>query len=159
MIAQADSWRREPFGAVEAIPYAAAFTPAEFARVERGLVPGEMEDKWFIYVEEPSLFLHRSWTGQAVFRVDFKRVGNEVRTSHALCSANLVANGSHAEQARLLSFLISNLLLGRAEPFPMPAGVTEPAPGIYQHMVAGTGYPESAPQQRRRRPWWKFWRG
>jgi hypothetical protein len=28
-----------------------------------------MEDKWFIYYDEPHLFLHRSWSGQPVYRL------------------------------------------------------------------------------------------
>lgn len=31
-----------------------------------------MEDKWFIYYEEPHLFLHRSWTGQPVYKLTLK---------------------------------------------------------------------------------------
>jgi hypothetical protein len=156
MTARDDSWKREPFGPVAPIPYAAVFTPAELERIGKGLIPQAMEDKWFIYFEEPSLFLHRSWTGQAVYRVDFERDGDEIRVAEAFCATDLLAGDEPAYQALLLSFLISNLLLGRAEPFPMPDGLTEPAPGVYQHVVAGTGYPESpAP---RRRPWWKFWR-
>jgi hypothetical protein len=155
MIARADSWKREPFGPVAPIPYAATFTPAEFERIGRGLIPEAMEDKWFIYFQEPSLFLHRSWTGQAVYRVDFARDGGEMRVREAVCAAELVVDGDGAYQARLLSFLIANFLLGRAEPFPMPTGLTEPAPGVYQHVVAGTGYPEAPTLPRR--PRWKLW--
>ena len=155
MSARSDSWKREPFGPVEPIPYAATFTPAEFERIGQGLIPEAMEDKWFIYFEEPSLFLHRSWTGQAIYRVDFERDGDGYRVAGAYFAADHPVGSEVAYEASLLSFLISNLLLGRAEPFPMPDGLTEPAPGVYQHVIAGTGDPESPAPPRR--PRWKFW--
>jgi hypothetical protein len=32
-------------------------------RSKAGFVPREMEDKWFVFSEEPWLFVHRSCTG------------------------------------------------------------------------------------------------
>jgi len=32
-----------------------------------GLVPEEIEDKWFIYWEDDTLFFHRSWTGNCIY--------------------------------------------------------------------------------------------
>ena len=31
-----------------------------------------MEDKWFWYMEESTLWAHRSWTGYCIYRIDFK---------------------------------------------------------------------------------------
>ena len=44
----------------------------DFARAIRGLVPTEMEEKWFIFYEDGVLHCHRSWTGICIFRVHFK---------------------------------------------------------------------------------------
>jgi|GEM_PF-1969872 len=49
--------------------------PHEVARLRRGLIPGAMEDKWFVYwtdVDNRSarVTFHRSWTGLCVFIVD-----------------------------------------------------------------------------------------
>ena len=54
------------------LPWARTFDPAEHARVARGLVPEEMEDKWFVFYEAPSLWLHRSWTGIAIYQVTLR---------------------------------------------------------------------------------------
>jgi hypothetical protein len=62
MQASQTSWKCEPFNEGVPIPYQAAFDSGQFARLKEGLVPQQMEDKWFIYYEEPYLFLHRSWT-------------------------------------------------------------------------------------------------
>ena len=39
--------------------------------IRKGLIPKEMEDKWFIYWEENTLYFHRSWTGTCIYIVHF----------------------------------------------------------------------------------------
>lgn len=68
-MASADFWKSEPFREGVPLPYQAVFSSEEFARLKTGLVPQSMEDKWFVYYEEPHLFIHRSWTGQPVYRL------------------------------------------------------------------------------------------
>jgi len=153
-VARRDSWQTKAFGAVEPIPYQASFSAEEFERLKAGLIPAEMENKWFIYFEAPSLFLHRSWTGAGMYRIDFEphEGGGRVRQAWR-------AVGGAAEDAdyaaKLLGFLVSNLLLGQNEPFPVLAG--EPDPAVVQHVMTGTGYPSVPVEPKRNRPWWKFW--
>lgn len=157
MKAEATSWKREPFKAGVPVPCSLSLTPEEFEQVQVGLVPLEMEDKWFIYFEAPFLYLHRSWTGQPVYRLKFVVQEAGATVEEALWSDEL-ANSTKEErsyQALLIDFLISNLLLGRRKPFPKPVGVREPAAGIYQHHVSGTGYREVAVGKKK--PWWKLW--
>lgn len=156
MIALPDSWKREPLGKMEPIPYHAAFSNEDSRRLKAGFVPSQMEDKWFIYYADSSLFLHRSWTGQGVYRVDFEVCADGMRVRQASCAAHVLAASDAGYQAALLAFLLSNLLLGRDEPFPAPAGLNETIPGVYQHVISGTGYPEARTGSSR--PWWKFWR-
>lgn len=33
-----------------------------------GVLPREMEDKWFVFYEAPWLYVHRSWTGTCIYR-------------------------------------------------------------------------------------------
>ena len=42
--------------------------------IKNGLIPEEMEDKWFIYYEssENKLYLHRSWTGYCIYIIRFE---------------------------------------------------------------------------------------
>jgi O-acetyl-ADP-ribose deacetylase (regulator of RNase III) len=42
-------------------------TPAWHERLRLGLIPEQMEDKWFIYMEGDWVYFHRSWTGICVF--------------------------------------------------------------------------------------------
>lgn len=53
----------------ERIAFQRTFTPEEFARIRRGCVPLEMEDKWFVFFEDNWLYFHRSWTGHCIFQL------------------------------------------------------------------------------------------
>jgi len=74
MGASSSSWKRKPFEVGVPIRYRAVFSVEQFARLKIGLIPQVMEDKWFIYYEPPHLFLHRSWTGQPVYRLALQEV-------------------------------------------------------------------------------------
>jgi hypothetical protein len=117
-----------------------------------------MKDKWFIYCEEPHLFFHRSWTGQPIYRLTLTALADGGATvTEALWSKELaVASKDGLDyQVRLVDFLVANLLLGQSKRFPLPSTLAEPMPGVFQHHISGTGYPE-APTQRKK-PWWRIW--
>jgi hypothetical protein len=145
MPASSASWKRIPFTDGVSIPYRAAFDADQFARLKTGLIPRVMEDKWFIYYEEPHLFLHRSWTGLPVYRLTLKNVSNGVEVTEALRSIALddISPVNSDNEAELVDFLVSNLLLGQAKPFPVPPGLPTSPPGLVQHSFSGTGFPES----------------
>ena len=48
-----------------------SFTPKQMKALRKGNIPQEMEDKWFWYMEDNTLFVHRSWTGFCIYRIDF----------------------------------------------------------------------------------------
>jgi hypothetical protein len=96
-----------------------------------------MEHKWFVYFAEPSLFFYRSWTGRATFRLDIETIAGGARVTHAACAADILEDHSGAWLAALVHFLVSNLLLGRSEPFPFPEGFSDPAPGLFQTLLQG----------------------
>ena len=154
MVATAEDWKRLPFKNVRLVPYAREFSPDQFERLRLGLLPQAMEDKWFIYFEEPYLYFHRSWTGQAVYRVKVRSSPAGHAVEEAVCALEVIQHDGLDYEAELLDFLTANLLLGEARPFPKPAGLKEPHAGLYQHVTAGTGYAERVVG---RRPWWKFW--
>ena len=154
MIATPDEWKCLSFGATAPFPYRARFNAAQFATIAQGLVPEAMEDKWFIYFAGGNLCFHRSWTGEAVYRLALAAEGDGFAVTQALCSVAVLENSTAEYEAELVDFLIHNLMLGAEKPFPVPEGVTEPVPGIYQHVISGTGYAETIVT---RKPWWKFW--
>lgn len=44
------------------------FNAEQFSKLVKGIIPQQMEDKWFIYYENDWLFLHRSWTGFGIYK-------------------------------------------------------------------------------------------
>lgn len=48
-------------------------TEDEYSILQNGHVPQEMEDKWFAYFENDTLFVHRSWTGVCIYRIRFSK--------------------------------------------------------------------------------------
>lgn len=128
MAASATSWTCKPFNEGVPLSCRATFDSGQFARLKMGFIPQEMEDRWFVYYDEPHLFFHRSWTGQPVYRLSIESGPNGAKVTEALWAKDLAARPSNwnlAEspmsnsdyQVRLLDFLVSNLLLGQAKPF------------------------------------------
>jgi len=51
------------------------FTAAQMAALRHGNIPEAMEDKWFWYMEDNTLFAHRSWTGFCIYIIEFSTTG------------------------------------------------------------------------------------
>jgi len=43
------------------------FTPEQAAKLELGVIPQDMKDRWFIFYEDDWLYFCRSWTGAFIF--------------------------------------------------------------------------------------------
>ena len=56
------------------------FNSEEMDALHCGNVPQAMEDKWFWYMEESTLWAHRSWTGYCIYRIDFHEDNHHVVT-------------------------------------------------------------------------------
>jgi hypothetical protein len=109
------------------IPVDRHFTPAEMDRIKRGVIPMEMEEKWFIFFKGNRLYFHRSWTGFCVYVAHFKR-GQDGHVLH-LIEANRdrkqYGEQDDAYDRRLFCYLIDLLLLGRQTPFPKRVGESD----------------------------------
>lgn len=71
-IATAADWKNEPLPERHIrliVDFGLDATESECVR--KGLIPLEMEDKWFLYYAGETLHLHRSWTGFCIARVHF----------------------------------------------------------------------------------------
>ena len=80
-IAKRDDWKTEPMPKQhETFILRRSFSESEMNALRCGNIPQAMEDKWFWYMEDWTLFAHRSWTGYCVYRIDFKKDGNHVVT-------------------------------------------------------------------------------
>ena len=54
-----------------------AFTEEQYQKLQKGLIPKAMEDKWYIYFENDCLYFHRSWTGFGILSAEIKREEGE----------------------------------------------------------------------------------
>jgi hypothetical protein len=87
MAATRGDWKTTPLPVARAsIDLHRAYSAEEFARIQEGNVPQEMEDKWFAFYEAPWLYLHRSWTGYAVYQVRFEPADGGGRVAEVLVS-------------------------------------------------------------------------
>lgn len=105
------------------------FAPHEIQHIKAGLIPEEMEDKWFIYWQDDTLFFHRSWTGFCVYMVHFVKDGDCYRMRKAELNRNpkQYAETSDAKDASLISYLIDVLLLHKDAEFPSDLSDSEGA--------------------------------
>ncbi|WP_313206960.1 hypothetical protein [Stenotrophomonas sp.] len=84
MIATATDWKNEPLPERHVrLTVDFSLDATESACVRRGLIPLEMEDKWFLYYAGNTLHLHRSWTGFCIARVHFVPNGDGLRATSA----------------------------------------------------------------------------
>jgi len=67
-IATKDTWINLPIDNPKQLEIYLEFTESQFNKIKNGLIPEEMEDKWFIYYEQGFLHFHRSWTGHGLFK-------------------------------------------------------------------------------------------
>ena len=136
------------------------FTEGEYESIRRGLVPEQMEDKWFIFLEGDTLYFHRSWTGHCIFQLALKREGEKYAVGEVVVNRDAGQYGGtdDAYDERLLAYLIDNLLLGGRTLLPtskgLPAGIQT---DLYHHHVAGAGRGRAeTPGEKRKRGW--LWR-
>jgi len=146
--AERNSWQTVPMPESRScLAFAREFTQEEYNQISLGLIPQEMEDKWFIFLEDNQFFFYRSWTGHCIYqlRLERKEQGYSVAEAWVNRDSKQYSNIDDKHDIALLNFLIDNLLLGRHSPFPVPTDLPKNVPtGLYQHHVAGTAYPESS---------------
>lgn len=118
------------------LAWQARFSPAELERIAQGLIPEEMEDKWFIFQEGDRVFLHRSWTGLAVFEVRLE--GDQV--AQAWLDGDSVENETDETYwLQTLEFLFQGLLLGKPAAAPVSSGVPPQLQGPARFSAFGHG--------------------
>jgi hypothetical protein len=86
----------------------------DWKRIKLGQVPMEMENKWFAFVEEGLLHLHRSWTGFEIFEAAFARGwrGWRIKTAAVCDDPDIYKRGRDEKETAFLEQLIDYVLLG-----------------------------------------------
>ena len=142
-VALPTSWKNQPLPTrVATLPFRHGYTAEEFAALTRGLIPEEMEDKWFVFMQDGVLNFHRSWTGVCIYRVVLHEENGVYIVHEVLVNRDpeQYKSTDDAYDSALLNFLIDALLLCKRTPFPVPGDVPTEAPaGLYQHHMVGRG--------------------
>jgi hypothetical protein len=139
-VATRGSWKTEPLPEARArLAYTRSFAPGERARLVRGIVPAQMEDKWFVFHEPPWLYFHRSWTGICIYalRLSVEGEGCAVDEAWVNRAPAQYREKDDAHDVAILSFLVERLLLGRNPAFPVRAGVDPARAMLLLHHVVG----------------------
>ena len=119
-----------------------AFTEHEYERICLGFIPESMEDKWFLFSEDDTLYVHRSWTGCCIYQLTLIKGDADYVVSEALVNRDesQYAGGDDSYDEKLLMFLIDHLLLNESYPLPMPANVPAGiATELHHHHILGAG--------------------
>ena len=91
------------------------FDRYQMERIKMGVVPRDMDERWLIYYEDDTLYLHRSWTGYCAFAVRFNVLDEgSARMYECLASREELqyASSEDAEDLKLLNSIIDELLIG-----------------------------------------------
>jgi hypothetical protein len=111
-----DSWKTHPAPAQrEDLGFSGTFTDTEAETLKRGLIPHEMEDKWFICFHDGWLLFYRSWTGYCIYglRLDATLNGMKVSESWVSRDPEQYRGTDIEDDRRLVRHLIDELLLDR----------------------------------------------
>jgi ADP-ribosyl-[dinitrogen reductase] hydrolase len=86
----------------------------EMERLRYGVVPQDMDDRWFAFFADGSLQLHRSWTGNWIASVEFRPIERGSRAIKAEVSRETSQYNSAGieEDARLLRDVIRMIIAG-----------------------------------------------
>lgn len=125
--AEPSDWQNEALPAQRAtVCLNRAFSPADMRQIRLGLIPEAMEDKWFVYWQDDTLFFHRSWTGICVYMVRFaaESFGHRMIEATVNRDPQQYKETSDQRDAEIISYLIDVLLLQRDAAFPSD----EPSP-------------------------------
>ena len=92
------------------------YSDEQMKKIKFGMVPRDMDDRWFIYYaeDEETLYLHRSWSGLCVYMVKFKKVDSSFAAVNAVVNEDPEEYrcGDNAEEKMKCLDLIDTLLLG-----------------------------------------------
>ena len=113
-IAKKTDWKTTPLPPKSVrLTYERAFSSAEGDKIKAGFLPQGMDDKWFIYFENDTLYFHRSWTGYCIYQVRFAQDANGFRTLSVEINRDLeqYRQGDNKKDLQLLNWLIDSLIL------------------------------------------------
>lgn len=113
-IATSKIWKHEPINNPKRIDIELHFTESQFSKLTKGLIPLEMEEKWFIYYERTWLYFHRSWTGFGIYKAQLikENDGYSIKEFWSERNQEKYKNEDDKTDMETITFLITKRLLG-----------------------------------------------
>jgi len=107
-------WKTQGFSKPSSINAGLRLTETQYARIRYGLMPEQMEDKWFAYFADGRICFHRSWTGAKIYEARIHKTDNDYVIPEIIVErdAELYSNMDDNEDVRSFYFLIGRGLLG-----------------------------------------------
>lgn len=122
-----------------------------------GLLPRDMDDKWFVYFEDDWLYFHRSWTGACIYalRITKSLDGFQMSESWVSRDPTQYKETRTSYDRELLLFIIQALLLKQPVEFPRPPEAEAYPKGAYQHNIVGRSYHERPVKETTKQSFWQ----
>jgi hypothetical protein len=97
--------------------------------IARGYVAREMEEKWFVHLEDGRLLFRRSWTGHLIYAVEAGWQGDRLRLGAVTVNRDpeQYKNTDDDQDRRTLDWLIKVVLLGERADYPAQTGTPSEA--------------------------------
>ncbi|MBP6978226.1 MAG: ADP-ribosylglycohydrolase family protein, partial [Bacteroidales bacterium] len=113
-IATRSTWKNIPIDDPKRIDISLHFTDKQFSRLINGLIPQQMEDKWFVFYEDGWLYFHRSWTGCGIYKAQLhkERQGYSIKDFFVERNMGKYSNTDDDEDIEKFRFLVIRGLLG-----------------------------------------------
>ena len=113
-IATKARWQNHPIDNPKKIDFSIHFNDKQFEKLKHGLIPQQMEDKWFIFYENDWLYFHRSWTGFGLYKAQLikEQDGYSIKEFWAERNHEKYENKDDNADIENISFLIARGLLG-----------------------------------------------
>jgi hypothetical protein len=103
-------WRTQPLHRPQRLPVPdVAWSDQDWERIRGGVLPEEMEDKWFAFTSEGRLNLVRSWTGYTIYEAGFWRISDLLVTG----DRQVYDKGADDAETSHVVQLINGILLHR----------------------------------------------
>lgn len=112
--AKQTDWKTEPLPSKRTtITLNRRFSSTDMRKIRTGLVPEQMEDKWFIFWAHDTLHFHRSWTGHCIYVARFVKDGDVCVMIEADVNRDPTqwTETSDERDAEMITYLVDLLLL------------------------------------------------
>ncbi len=113
--AQKHDWKTEEMPLeTETFSMEIELSESEYEQLQNGIIPQEMEDKWFIYFEEDTLYIHRSWTEFCIYILEFPKAFQKSKRFSVIVNRNVKQHlETDIEKDKIMITILINQLVNR----------------------------------------------